>query len=121
MTSRAQRIPQFLRVVVGATFMMAACEGPTGPAGTGSAGSNALTNTSSEPAGANCANGGIKIDVGIDANDNGTLDASEVTGTSYVCNGNGTDSLVRTKTEPAGANCPFGGTRIESGLDTNHN
>ena len=38
---------------------------------------------------------GIKIEVGLDANGNGTLDSSEVTSTSYVCNGTGTDALVR--------------------------
>jgi OmcA/MtrC family decaheme c-type cytochrome len=105
-------------MLVGATLLMAACEGPTGPAGEGT---TALTSTSSEPAGTNCANGGVKVEVGLDANDNGTLDPTEVTGRSYVCNGNGTNSLVRTGAEPAGANCPFGGTRIESGLDTNNN
>src|SRR3569833_3565375 len=121
MTSRVLRIPQGLRLVVGGMLVLAACEGPTGPAGEGSAGSNALTSTSNEPSGANCPNGGIKVDVGLDSNDNGTLDASEVTGTSYVCNGNGTNSLVRTVAEAPGSNCPFGGTRIESSLDKNTN
>jgi len=121
MTSRVLRIPQGLRLVFGGMLVLAACEGPTGPAGEGSAGSNALTSTSNEPSGANCPNGGIKVDVGLDSNDNGTLDASEVTGTSYVCNGNGTNSLVRTVAEAPGSNCPFGGTRIESGLDKNNN
>jgi len=86
----------------------------------------ALVNTSAEPAGANCADGGTKIEAGVDTNDNGTLDASEVTSTSYVCEGgngnngnNGHSSLVATSDEPAGANCPFGGVKIETGLDTN--
>ncbi|MEO8548483.1 MAG: OmcA/MtrC family decaheme c-type cytochrome [Kofleriaceae bacterium] len=99
-------------------FLFAGCEGPTGPAG---AGGNALTSTTPEPAGAHCANGGTRIDVGLDENTNGTLDESEVTSTSYVCNGNGTNSLVRTTTEAPGSNCPAGGTKIESGLDTNNN
>jgi len=113
-------IAQFLQVGFGLAFL-AGCEGPTGPAGAGSDGTNALTNTSSEPAGANCANGGTKVEVGLDENSNGTLDADEITGTSYVCNGNGTNSLVRTSTEDPGSNCPAGGTKIESGLDTNNN
>lgn len=96
-----------------------ACEGPSGPAGGN--GSNALVSTSPEAAGANCANGGTKVQVGVDANGNGQLDDSEVTGTSYVCNGPGTTSLVATSAEPAGANCPFGGTRIEEGVDSNNN
>lgn len=98
--------------------LMAACEGSQGPAGTnGEPGANALAETSAEPPGANCPDGGQKIEVGIDTNGNGALDAGEVTTTSYVCNGAGTDSLVRTGSEPAGANCPWGGTRIETGLD----
>jgi OmcA/MtrC family decaheme c-type cytochrome len=91
-----------------------ACTGSQGDSGT-----TALTSTSPEPAGANCANGGTKVEVGLDTNGNGTLDPSEVTSTSYVCNG-GTNSLVATSPEPAGANCPFGGTKIETGLDTNN-
>ena len=39
--------------------------------------------------GANCENGGIKIEVGLDANSNGTLDTDEVDAsqTKYICNG----------------------------------
>lgn len=39
------------------------------------------------PAGANCASGGSKVSSGLDANANGTLDAGEITSTTYVCNG----------------------------------
>ena len=56
-------------------------EGPTGPqgpagdsGGEGEVGLNSLINTSDEPAGVNCENGGIKIEVGLDANSNGALD-----------------------------------------------
>ena len=68
-------------------------QGPQGVAGTngtnGIDGKNALVNTTTEPAGANCFNGGTKIEYGLDANNNGTLDAGEVnaTLTKYVCNG----------------------------------
>jgi OmcA/MtrC family decaheme c-type cytochrome len=89
--------------------------------GTGDPGDNALAVTTAEPAGANCPSGGTRIDVGLDANANGTLDASEITSTSYVCNGSGQSSLVKTGDEPVGANCPFGGTKIETGLDANNN
>jgi OmcA/MtrC family decaheme c-type cytochrome len=98
---------------------MVACEGPAGPAGNN--GGTALVSTSPEAPGANCPNGGTKVEVGIDSNGNGQLDDSEITGTSYVCNGPGTTSLVATSPEPAGANCPFGGTKIEQGVDTNNN
>jgi hypothetical protein len=65
-------------------------QGVPGTNGTnGQDGKNTLVNTSTEPAGANCANGGTKIEVGLDANDNGILDNSEVNGslTKYICNG----------------------------------
>jgi len=95
---------------------LAGCEGNQGPAG-----SNSLAETSDEPPGENCPEGGIKIEVGVDTSGNGALEPGEVTGTSYTCNGSGKDSLVRTSVEDAGANCPFGGTRIETGLDANNN
>jgi hypothetical protein len=59
--------------------------GSTGP--TGNNGYNALINTSTEPAGANCTYGGTKIETGLDANSNGVLDAGEInaTSTKYVC------------------------------------
>ena len=71
--------------------------GDTGPAGavgvagpTGAAGTKGLTArvaSSVEPIGANCATGGVRLAQGLDTNDNGTLDAGEITQTSYVCNG----------------------------------
>ncbi len=96
----------------------AACTGSDG--GDGPPGANALSATSPEPAGVNCANGGTRLDVGVDTDGNSVLAPSEVTNTSYVCNGVGKSSLVRTRTEAAGANCAFGGTRIESGIDANN-
>ena len=61
--------------------------GATGPAG--SNGLTALIKTTAEPAGANCATGGTKVETGLDANNNGVLDAGEVnvSQTTYVCNG----------------------------------
>ncbi len=70
--------------------------GPTGATGAqgiqgvaGTNGLNALIKTTTEPAGANCTNGGTKIETGLDANGNGVLDVSEVnvSQTQYVCNG----------------------------------
>lgn len=109
---------QRLRVVL-LTLFVAACSGDRGPPG--EAGGTALTETSEEAAGANCAHGGIRIDVGIDDDGDGQLDDSEVMNTSYVCNGAGTSALVKTSNEPVGDNCAFGGARIETGLDTNNN
>jgi hypothetical protein len=105
----------------------------TGPAGVdgsngqdGNDGKNTLVITTTEPAGANCANGGAKIEVGLDANNNGILDSGEVNTslTKYVCNGissNGYNSLINTTNEPAGTNCTNGGIKIEVGLDINNN
>jgi hypothetical protein len=52
-------------------------------------GKTALINTSVEPSGTNCPNGGTKIEVGLDINSNGVLDNSEINAsqTKYVCNG----------------------------------
>jgi OmcA/MtrC family decaheme c-type cytochrome len=99
-------------------LLFAACEGPAGSSG--GDGSNALVTTTTEQAGSNCANGGTKIEVGVDDDGNGVLDAAEVTSTSYVCNGPGTVSLVATSAEPPGASCPWGGTKIETGLDVDN-
>ena len=59
-----------------------------------------LIRTKNEPAGNNCANGGIKILAGLDNNSNLSLDNDEVQSTSYVCSGidghngtNGTDGV----------------------------
>ncbi|MFM7595495.1 MAG: hypothetical protein ACKO4Y_04885, partial [Flavobacteriales bacterium] len=70
--------------------------GPAGPQGAqgiqgvaGVNGLNALVKTTVEPIGVNCATGGTKVETGIDANNNGILEAGEVNSaqTTYVCNG----------------------------------
>lgn len=69
-----------------------------------------------------CANGGIRVDVGIDDNRNGQLDPAEIDTSEYVCNGApGATSLVRTSAEPGGVHCAAGGVRIDSGVDLNGN
>lgn len=94
----------------------------------GSSGLNSLTSISNEPAGANCAHGGRKIDSGLDSNRNGVLDAGEAGPSQYVCNGApgntgaaGRNSLLEVLSEPAGAHCAHGGKRLNSGLDSNGN
>jgi len=88
----------------------------------GANGVSALMNITAEAAGATCANGGSRIESGSDANGNGTLEAGEVTGTQYVCNGNTpVRALTATAVEASGANCATGGTRITAGADTNGN
>ena len=149
--------PQGAAGAVGATGLTGAAgvAGPQGPIGltgpqglpgtngtNGTNGLNAATLTTVEPAGANCATGGVKLEFGPDVNGNGLLDAGEIVPvlTQYVCNGavgpqgamgpqgipgvagtNGLNALIKTTVEPAGANCATGGTKVETGLDSNNN
>jgi hypothetical protein len=55
----------------------------------GQDGKTALINTTVEPAGTNCPNGGTKIEVGLDSDSNGVLNNNEINAaqTKYVCNG----------------------------------
>ena len=69
-----------------------------------------------------CPNGGALVESGIDENKNGLLDSEEVDSREKVCNGiNSHNSLVTMSDETAGGNCPYGGIRIDSGLDQNDN
>ncbi len=82
--------------LTGATGAVGAT-GATGATGAnGSDGKNTLINTTTEPAGANCANGGTKIEVGLDANNDGVLNSGEINSslTKYVCNGSSSSSSV---------------------------
>ena len=76
--------PQGLQGEAGAT-------GPVGATGAqgqrGNPGADALMTSVIEASGTNCANGGHKWTYGTDVDGNGTLDASEVDGTRYLCNG----------------------------------
>ena len=78
---------QFLTALRGAT----GAQGPQGIQGiqgaTGTNGKNSLINTTTEAAGNNCANGGVKIEVGLDLNDNGLLEINEINNsqTKYIC------------------------------------
>ncbi len=110
----------------------AGLNGSNGTSGSnGSNGLGSLVNTVVEAPGTNCLLGGVKINSGIDTNKNGTLDASEITSSSYACNGQtgatgaagttGASSLVKTSIElPLAGHCTLGGLRVDSGLDTNH-
>lgn len=68
-----------------------------------------------------CPAGGMQVDTGTDHNGSGTLDADEITNTTYVCNDaesivtSGT--LIDLKDEPPGENCRGGGVAIVSGSD----
>lgn len=53
----------------------------------GSDGFDTLVSIADEPAGANCSNGGKKIESGSDINRSGILDISETSSINYICNG----------------------------------
>ena len=73
-----------------------------------------------EPPGANCANGGQAIEIGLDTNGNGMLDPNEIQQRSYVCQPSAApQQLVGIVPVAPGASCTYGGDAIEVGLDTN--
>lgn len=109
-------------------FLLLSCsEDPAEPTDgvDGQNGFNALVTVQDEPAGENCSSGGVKISVGQDANENGTLDDSEIESISFICNGHTGDSgsqlLARTSPETPGENCEAGGTLVEIGADADGN
>lgn len=63
--------------------------GTMGTMGAPGAGHSALVSTTTEPPGSNCTTGGVKLEVGLDADDDGVLSASEIDAakTQYICNG----------------------------------
>ncbi len=67
--------------VLSVIFLLSSC------AEDGKAGQSALTSIVDEEAGENCAEGGMKIETGLDSNFNGTLDEGEVNDTKYICDG----------------------------------
>lgn len=97
----------------------------------GSDGSNGLNSIIRTSPSTNCADGGTLVQVGIDDNANGTLEAGEVDSSFDVCNGangnNGSNGLnsvvdVRTFTGNAGScNTNDGGIVIRVGIDDNGN
>lgn len=83
---------------------------------------DSLIVTSAESPGANCADGGTRLDVGTDNGDgddgvaeNGVLETGEVDDTIYICDG--VSSLIAVQREAAGENCENGGVRVDSGMD----
>ena len=106
----------------------------------GGEGAAALVETSDASA-EECEYGGVVITTGLDADGDGVLNENEIVSTAVICDGapgaggedgetgetgpegdagaDGDSSLVVFEEEPAGANCPEGGVRVLSGLDTN--
>lgn len=89
--------PIFKCVIAILVLSLISCEGEEGESGmdgingidgtNGTNGLNSLLNISEETSGSNCENGGIRIDSGIDENNNGVLDSDEIQNSSFICNG----------------------------------
>ncbi|QSQ22577.1 hypothetical protein JY651_46985 [Pyxidicoccus parkwayensis] len=77
----------------------------------------ARTRTAVEPRGAHCEHGGTAFETGLDLDDDGELDDSEVTSTLYAC----VKVLTSQRPESAGANCELGGQAVLTGPDLNAN
>ena len=85
--------------------------GTPGAAGAnGTNGQNTIVKTTTEVAGANCTTGGVKIEYGLDANNNGVLDIGEINSslTKYVCNGTVGATGAQGPAGPIGATGPQG-------------
>jgi hypothetical protein len=99
------------------------CQGADGVDGTD--GATALVNLVSEAVGANCTNGGMRIDAGLDTNSDRVLQESEITSQNYICGGEdgslAVNSVVDVTSVDAGETCSNGGQKITSGLDVNNN
>lgn len=94
-------------IAIAALLAIAACGSPA-----------TLVRVEALPPGVECPAGGVRLLTGPDDNDNGQLDAAEVESTQAICDGeDGATSLVRLEDEPAGSNCPYGGTQIQTGVD----
>ncbi|QQR43888.1 hypothetical protein JKA73_33580 [Myxococcus xanthus] len=81
----------------------------------------ARTRVDPEPAGDRCPLGGRAFLAGLDLNDNGVLDDTEVTSTEYVCTTPTPGVLVHMQDVPPGEQCPLGGHVSRAGQDVNGN
>jgi len=87
--------------------------GPSGASGpAGANGKNTLVKTTNISAGVNCSNGGYILEYGLDINNNGTLEQTEINPslTKYICNGaNGANGATGAQ-GPIGLTGPTGAT-----------
>jgi len=84
-------------------------------------GSSMVRSATMQP-GNECEAGGVILYSGIDVNENGVLDSSEIKSTKVVCHGiAGYDSLIKISDEFIGSNCVTGGKSIAAGKDLNRN
>ncbi len=118
-----------LAIVVLASLALASCgAGGGGGGGGGGAGEptaspkpSTVTISEAVPPGSICPTGGQEIYYGIDDNGNGVLDESERDGSVTLCNGLGGIGVLIAITEEGPGTCPYGGDRVEAGLDNGDN
>lgn len=78
------------------------CNGANGTNGTnGTDGANSLVSITTEPVGANCTTGGLKVVSWLDTTANGSLDVNETSFTNYICNTPGTVVIQSITANPA--------------------
>ncbi len=89
----------------------------------GESGVQLLINVNEVEPGEQCGAGGRKIDIGLDFDGDGSLDAEEITESFYTCNGTAQNhaALIETAEEAPGSHCQYGGIRVDTGSDTNDN
>ncbi|MFP2910288.1 hypothetical protein ACLESD_35665 [Pyxidicoccus sp. 3LFB2] len=75
----------------------------------------ARTRVTAEPPGVHCEHGGSAVLSGLDLDDDGVLDDTEVTSTEYAC----ATVMLRVSQEQAGTHCEHGGRAVHSGVDLN--
>lgn len=102
-------------LVASVVVLLAACGGDDNESNP-----RALVRVAELPAGSSCADGGQRIHTGLDLNGNGLLEDQEVKAYDDVCNPGPQRALVALVPEPAGSECAFGGSAIQTGADTNN-
>jgi hypothetical protein len=85
----------------------------------GSSSKTTLLSTTVEAAGTNCAAGGQRVDVGLDADGNGALDPAEVAKTVYLCDGAAGAAPTASGEDP-GSNCAAGGVKLQVGAQVTY-
>src|SRR5690606_5636234 len=95
-----------ITILLGASLRLTAFSGAHGePGANGHSGTTSIVTTTDEPAGANCAAGGVRITSWLDADGDGTLSGDEAPTTRYVCDG---EAGTAGPAGPAGPTGPTG-------------
>jgi len=98
-------------------LLVACADGEPGP--DGADGDPVLFDATAEAAGDNCPDGGTRLDIGVDANLDGDLEADEVAETIYLCDGDAPGEFIVdtvTSTDPY-QGCAYGTVMTLIGTD----